>query len=103
MKDNQHTQFIPSDVVNQVQTEIQEIQPLLAPYMLVFTPAERRELPKMGGKTLSFVEKAYDFARQTPNLVLPYLDLDAIRCGLRRCPRPVDLCQCRPVVRRGLR
>jgi hypothetical protein len=31
----------------------------------------------MGAKTLSFVEKAYDFAKQNPNLVPPYLDLDA--------------------------
>jgi hypothetical protein len=31
----------------------------------------------MGEKTLSFVEKAYDFAKQNPNLIPPYLDLDA--------------------------
>jgi hypothetical protein len=45
--------------------------------MLALTPEERRELPKMGAKTLSFVEKAYDFAKQNPNLVPPYLDLAA--------------------------
>jgi hypothetical protein len=45
--------------------------------MLALTPAERRELPKMGEKTIGFVEKAYDFARQNPNLVPPCLDLDA--------------------------
>jgi hypothetical protein len=31
----------------------------------------------MGPKTISFVEKAYDFAHQNPNLVPPYLDMDA--------------------------
>jgi hypothetical protein len=30
---------------------------------------ERHELPKMGEKIIGFVEKAYDFAKQNPNLV----------------------------------
>ena len=77
MIDNQHTQAIPSVVLDQAQAKIEEIQTLLAPYMLALTPEERRELPKMGAKTLSFVEKAYDFARQNPNLVPSYLEVDA--------------------------
>jgi hypothetical protein len=31
----------------------------------------------MGEKTISFVEKAYDFAQQNPNLVPPYLYMAA--------------------------
>jgi hypothetical protein len=31
----------------------------------------------MGEKTIGFVEKAYDFARQNPGLVPPYLEVDA--------------------------
>jgi hypothetical protein len=50
---------------------------LLTPYIVALTPAERHELPKMGEKTISFVEKAYDFAQQNPNLVPPYLDMAA--------------------------
>jgi hypothetical protein len=34
-------------------------------------------MPKMGEKTIGFVEKAYDFARQNPSLVPPYLELGA--------------------------
>ncbi|MDR1400354.1 MAG: hypothetical protein LBJ41_10565 [Treponema sp.] len=60
-----------------MQTKIDEAKALLAPYALALTPVERRELPKMGEKTIGFVEKAYDFARQNPGLVPPYLDLDA--------------------------
>ncbi|MDR1867353.1 MAG: hypothetical protein LBQ77_03675 [Treponema sp.] len=77
MKDNQHVQAIPSTVLSQVQTKIDEAQTLLAPYVLALTPAERHELPKMGEKTIGFVEKAYDFAQQNPNLVPPYLDIAA--------------------------
>ncbi|MDR1218111.1 MAG: hypothetical protein LBK73_00700, partial [Treponema sp.] len=77
MKANQHTQAIPSTVLTQAQTKIDEAKSLLAPYLLALTPAERRELPKMGEKTIAFVEKAYDFARQNPNLIPPYLDVAA--------------------------
>jgi hypothetical protein len=77
MKDNKHVQAIPADVLTQAQTKIDEVTALLAPYMIALTPAERHELPKMGEKTIGFVEKAYDFANHNPNLVPPYLDMDA--------------------------
>jgi hypothetical protein len=77
MKENQHVQTIPSTVLSQAQTKIDEIKELLAPYMLALTPAERQTIPKMGEKTLGFVEKSYDFARQNLPLVPSYLNLDA--------------------------
>ncbi|MDR2510313.1 MAG: hypothetical protein LBC77_06685 [Spirochaetaceae bacterium] len=75
MKDNRHIQAIPQDVLTQAQTKIDEVAALLAPFMIALTPQERHEMPKMGEKTVSFVEKAYDFARHNPNLVPPYLDM----------------------------
>jgi hypothetical protein len=77
MKDNQHVQLIPSTVLTQAQTKIDELRTLLSPYLLALTPTERHDLPKMGEKTLSFVEKAYDFARKNPAFVPPYLEVDA--------------------------
>jgi hypothetical protein len=77
MKDNKHVQAIPQDVLTQAQTKINEVAALLAPYFVALTPSERHELPKMGEKTIGFVEKAYDFAKQNPNLVPPYLDIVA--------------------------
>jgi hypothetical protein len=77
MKDNRHVQSIPQDVLTQAQSKINEVKTLLASYIVALTPSERHELPKMGEKTISFVEKAYDFAQQNPNLVLPYLDMTA--------------------------
>jgi hypothetical protein len=70
MKDNKHVQAIPQDVLTQAQTKINEVKTLLAPYVVALTPSERHELPKMGEKTISSVEKAYDFAQQNLNLVL---------------------------------
>jgi hypothetical protein len=77
MKDNKHVQAIPQDILIQAQTKINEVIALLAPYMVALTPVERHELPKMGEKTIGFVEKAYDFSKQNPNLVPPYLDMAA--------------------------
>jgi hypothetical protein len=77
MKDNKHVQAIPQDVLTQAQTKINEVDAFLVPYVVALTPAERHELPKMGEKTINFVEKAYDFAQQNPNLVLPYLYIAA--------------------------
>jgi hypothetical protein len=77
MKDNKHVKAIPQDILTQAQTKINEVKTLLAPYVVALTPSERHEMPKMGEKTISFVEKAYDFAQQNPNLVPPYLDMTA--------------------------
>jgi len=76
MKTNKHTHAVPADILAQAQDKVDELRELLAPYMLTLTPAERHELPKMGPKTIGFVKKAYDFAKQNPKLVPHYLDMD---------------------------
>ncbi|MDR2633734.1 MAG: hypothetical protein LBC51_08975 [Treponema sp.] len=71
MKNNQHTQAIPSTVLTQAKAKVAEAMALLTSYVLALTPEERRMLPKMGEKTIGFVEKAFDFARQNAALVPP--------------------------------
>ena len=75
MKNNNHVQVIPKDILTQAQAKIDEAMEVLAPYLLSLTPTERRKIPKTGRKTINFVEKAYDFAKQTPTLVPAYLDI----------------------------
>jgi DNA relaxase NicK len=58
--ENKHLVSIPQDVLAQAQSYIDSANAVLAPYLLPLTPSERRDLPKMGDKTLSFVEKAQD-------------------------------------------
>lgn len=70
-----HSQAIPADVLAQVQSKIDEAAALIAPYLLPLTPEERRDLPKMGPKTLSFVELAYDLAKKNPALLPAYLNI----------------------------
>ncbi|MDR1341614.1 MAG: hypothetical protein LBK58_16425, partial [Prevotellaceae bacterium] len=75
--ENRHVVLIPPGVLAQAQTQINALNTLLAPYLLPLTPDERHDLPKMGDKTLSFVEKAKDYAHQYPQLCPSYLDIPA--------------------------
>jgi hypothetical protein len=73
--EGKHSVMIPPDVVSQVLSLLQQANVLLLPYMMSLTPAERRGMAKMGEKTLSFVEKAHEFAIQNPHFVPPFLDM----------------------------
>ncbi|MDR0757026.1 MAG: hypothetical protein LBF85_04175 [Tannerella sp.] len=75
--EDKHVTPIPPEVLAQAQAHIDETLTLLAPYLLPLTPTERRDLPKMGDKSLSFVEKARDYAHRYPQLCPSYLDMKA--------------------------
>jgi hypothetical protein len=66
---------IPPEVLTQAQANIDATIALLAPYVLPLTPEERRDMPKTGNKSLSFVEKAYDYAKHFPELCPSYLNI----------------------------
>jgi len=72
---NKHSRAIPADILEQAQAKIVELTDLLKPYLVTLTTSEKRELPKMGPKTLNFVEKSHGYAHQNPNLVPPYLEM----------------------------
>ncbi|MDR3246260.1 MAG: hypothetical protein LBT50_07490 [Prevotellaceae bacterium] len=75
--ENKHVTAIPAEVLVEVHGYIHSALNALQPYVLPLTPEERRVLPKMGDKTLSFVEKSFDFATSNPALTPPYVDMAA--------------------------
>jgi hypothetical protein len=77
MKNNRHIDSIPSLAIEQATIKINEINLSFAPYIVPLTPTERKEILKMGEKTLNFVEKAHDLAHSNPKLVPAFLDMDA--------------------------
>ncbi|MDR0420358.1 MAG: hypothetical protein LBH30_02760 [Prevotellaceae bacterium] len=89
--ENKHVTPIPPEVLAQAQKKINEAIELLAPYMLPLTPTERRNLPKMGDKTLSFVEKAHEYSHHYPALCPSYINIEEFdtdvtdATGLRLC------------------
>ncbi|MDR0386025.1 MAG: hypothetical protein LBH60_08100 [Prevotellaceae bacterium] len=76
--ENKHVIPIPLEVLAEAQSNIDATNRLLEPYLLPLTPAERHDMPKMGDKTLSFVEKAQDYIHQYPELCPSYLDVTAL-------------------------
>ncbi len=50
----------------------------LLPYLATLSPDERREMPKMGDKTVSFVQKIQEYCKQNADLVPPFLDVNAL-------------------------
>jgi len=74
MKDN-HKEAIPPAVVEEAQNRIIEALDLLSPYTVNLKPEERRDILKLGDKSLAFGEKAFDYAKANPMLVPPYLDM----------------------------
>jgi hypothetical protein len=68
--------------INISDTDMQEIEAALdtlitklGPHLKNLTPEDRKELPKMGDKTVAFVDKAREYAQQNPDLVPAYLDM----------------------------
>lgn len=74
---NLHAKAIPAQTLEQAHALLKQAAELLAPYTLALTPAERQEIPKMGEKTLAFVDKAHQYAQENPAIRPPYLDMDA--------------------------
>jgi hypothetical protein len=72
---NVHNQRIPPEVLEEVRRKLEEAADILEPYLLALTPEERHEMIKMGDKTLSFVEKSYDFAVSNPSFLPSFLPL----------------------------
>ena len=61
-----------------IQADIQTLQTKLLPYLVTLSPDERKELPKMGDKTVSFVQKTQEYCKQNPDLVPGFLDVDGL-------------------------
>jgi hypothetical protein len=60
---------------------IQTLQTKLLPVLATLSPDERKGLPKMGDKTVSFVQKAVEYCKQNPDLVPPFLDVAGLDSG----------------------
>jgi hypothetical protein len=77
MKDDKHKSPIPETAIQQIRQQISGILTTLQPFVTALTPQERQSLLKMGDKSLTFVEKAHDYAHDNPNLVPGFLDMTA--------------------------
>ena len=71
---NQISLDIPQSVLDQVQTKLKECKTLLAPYMQGLTATDRKELFKMGDKTVATAQKVKSYLQTNPEFAPAYMD-----------------------------
>lgn len=67
---------IPQDDLVQVSAAIETLRTKLLPHLKAINGTEVNELPKMGDKTIAFVQKALEHCNQNPELVPQFLDVN---------------------------
>jgi hypothetical protein len=72
---NQIALQIAEKDLTEIKECIQKLQTVLMPYLKTLSPDDRAELPKMGNKTFSFVQKSLEYCRQNPDLVPQFLNV----------------------------
>ena len=75
MKTNRHKTSIPQETITQIKAQVDAISAQIAPYIIILTAQERRDILKMGDKSLAFVRKAHEYAHSHPALLPGYMDL----------------------------
>lgn len=74
-KDNLLSIIIPQEVIVAVMAAINVIVTQMKPYLIALSKEERMALPKMGDKTIPFVEKILEYASSNPEFIPSFLDL----------------------------
>lgn len=80
---NQVSLNIPEAELKEIQTCIETLQTKLMPYLKTLSPDERQDLPKMGDKTVSFVQKTVEYCHQNPDLVPQFLNVGEMSVDLK--------------------
>lgn len=77
------TIVIPPDVLAQVLDLQTQVKNLLGPYMVALTPDERRGIPKMSDKTVTFVSKTLEYANAYPQFAPAYLNVAGLQIDVK--------------------
>jgi hypothetical protein len=75
---NQVSFNIPEADMAEIKASIETLRTKLLPHLKTLSPDDRHELPKMGDKTVSFVQKALEHCRQNPDLVPQFLNVNEL-------------------------
>lgn len=67
------------ETIQKVKEAVKVLEDNLQPLLVKISAAERRELPKMGDKTVAFVTKATEYAERNSNIVPAYIDVPELR------------------------
>ena len=73
---------LPPEAVTQIRDGLDAIRTALEPHAVELSTDERRDMLKFGDRSLAFVEKAARYARERPELVPGFLDVDELEADL---------------------
>ncbi len=82
MQENQISINFSNEELEKINQAIKVLQQILLPKLVKLNPEQRQEIAKMGDKTLAFVTKSYEYAKQNPALVPAYLDINEMKTDL---------------------
>ena len=74
---DRHSQAVPAAVIETLENATDNSIAEMQPYAVALTSQERSKIPKMGDKTLAFVEKAHEYANRNPTLCPSFLNMEA--------------------------
>jgi hypothetical protein len=74
---------IPADRLAEATALLVQFQNLLKPYLVAVSAEERKQMLKMGDKSVNFVEKVADYVETNPEFVPSYMKADIFE-GHRR-------------------
>jgi len=80
--DNRISLNIPEDVLAEAKEHFKQGAALIAPYLISLTLEEKKELPKLGDKGYSFVDKGTEYLALDTTPVPPYLEKEEISVDL---------------------
>lgn len=84
---------IPETDLADIKTAIATLAAKLMPHLKALSVQERSELPKMGDKTVAFVQKALEYGQQNKDLVPSFLDLAALATDVKAVQSLRELAQ----------
>jgi hypothetical protein len=74
---------IPEADLAEIRGAIGVLRVKLAPHLKSLTPQDRHELPKMGDKTMGFVQKAFEYGTRHAELAPGFLDFEAMATDVK--------------------
>lgn len=81
-EDNRIAIQIPEADVTEINAAIETLKTKLQPYLIALTPEDRKLLPKMSDKTIPFVDKALDYAQNSPQFAPQYMNVPEMKVDL---------------------
>ena len=73
---------LPEDAVQQIQGALDTIRAALEPHAVELSADDRREMLKLGDRTLTFAEKAARYGRERAELFPSFLDVGELEADL---------------------